>query len=127
VSWWAEEAITDEQAARAVAGGPADVLIAHDCPAGVLIPGIDDRTLSEAPFPAFELLRAGEHRQVLRRVVDAVRPAQIWHGHYHRAYTAVADLGYGDVQVVGLDCDGSTLHGNVRAIDLDELRPAGGS
>lgn len=116
VSWWPEEAITPEQAAAAAEGGLADVLVSHDCPAGVDIPGLN----SDA-FPPLEILRAEEHRQVLRGVVDAVQPRAIWHGHYHVRYRADVDLGYGPVRVTGLDCDGTTLDRNIELVDLGDL------
>lgn len=119
-SWWAGETLTDDDVARCVDGGQADVLIAHDCPAGVVIPGIDDRTVP-APFPPLELLRADEHRQLLRRVVDAVRPRRIWHGHYHRQYRQEVSFGYGPVTVTGLDCDGTSLGSNIEVVDLADL------
>jgi len=115
VSWWAGEAITDDDV-TACGTDPVDVLVAHDCPSGVTVPG-----LNGGSWPPLEILRANEHRDVLRRVVDATRPRFIWHGHYHRAYEATADLGYGPVRVLGLDCDGTDLAANVRVIDLAEL------
>ncbi len=124
VSWWPQETIGRGDVARAVAGGHADVLISHDVPAGPIIPGIDDRS-EPAPFPPLEIIRANEHRQVLRGVVDQVRPSQVWHGHYHVRYDTVADLGYGPVIVNGLDCDGTSLDKNVVVVDLDDLRPPG--
>lgn len=33
--WWPEEELSTEDTARAIQGGPADVIVAHDCPAGV--------------------------------------------------------------------------------------------
>jgi hypothetical protein len=121
VSWWPDETISAVDVARCVDGGPADVLISHDCPTGVTIPGIDDRT-GPAPFPADEIARAQEHRAVLRQIVDATQPAAIFHGHYHRYYERHPNLGYGPVHVVGLDCDGTTLDGNVLIIDMDGLQ-----
>jgi hypothetical protein len=119
VSWWREETVTDADVDRAVTGGPADVLICHDCPAGVPIPGLEE---SAHLWPAEELVAANAHRARVRTVVDAVRPRAIWHGHFHRRYAAAADLGYGPVTVNGLDCDGSTLDRNVEVVSLDELR-----
>jgi predicted phosphodiesterase len=123
VSWWKEETITDEDVDRCAAE-PTDVLLAHDCPAGVVIPGIDDRDPSTAPFPWVELLRAGEHRQQLRRIVDATQPRWIWHGHYHRKYQQQAELGYGPVTVTGLDCDDRPLDANVHLVELADFARA---
>lgn len=115
-SWWPEETITDADVQRCIEGGATDWLIAHDCPTGVLIPGIDDRT-GPAPFPAAEIEASQEHRKMLCRIVDAVRPQTIVHGHYHVAYDdAGNDFG---AHVVGLDMDGTTMARNVRLYDFD--------
>lgn len=115
ISWWREEALTDADLAAASAGGPVDVLVSHDCPAGVPVPGLAE---SAHLWPAEELVAADTHRARMRQVVDACRPAAIWHGHFHCRYSTVADLGYGPVSVHGLDCDGSTMDNNVRVVAL---------
>lgn len=124
LEWWPEETITAEQAAAAAAAGPADVLVSHDCPAGVTIPTIDENRPIDAPkFPAVDLERSAEHRALLRTVVDAVRPRWVWHGHYHVAYGRTVDLGYGPVRVRGLDMEGTTAARNVHVVDVDDLLP----
>jgi hypothetical protein len=117
-SWWREETVTDADMSHALAGGPADVMVSHDCPSGVAIPGLAE---SAHLWPAEELVAAEAHRGRLRTVVDAVQPRGIWHGHFHRQYATIADLGYGPVAVRGLDCDGSTLEGNIEVVELDSL------
>jgi hypothetical protein len=101
-SWWPEEEITEDQASAVIADGPADVLLTHDCPAGV--------RHSFPPPPPFwdprDIARNEAHRERLQRVVTAVRPRWLVHGHLHRAYQRICDLGYGPVEVTGLDCDG---------------------
>ncbi len=119
--WQREERITIADVTRTVAGGRADVLVSHDCPAGVPIPGVDIDREQPPPWPQIELLRAAEHRGILRGVVEAVQPRRIWHGHYHVAYARVVDLGYGPVQVTGLDCDGTSMAANVQIVNLAEL------
>lgn len=119
VSWWPEEEITHQQVADCIAGGPADVLVSHDCPTGVDIPGLSE---TAHLWPPLDLIRAENHRLQLRRVTDVVQPRWIWHGHYHRQYSATADLGYGPVEVRGLDMDGTSLAANVEVVDLDTLR-----
>jgi hypothetical protein len=118
VSWWREETLTDDQARSAAAAGPADVMVSHDCPSGVDIPGLAE---SAHVWPAEELVASDIHRRRLRTVVDAVRPRSIWHGHFHCRYESTADLGYGPVRVTGLDCDGSTLDANVSVVALSDL------
>lgn len=111
VSWWLEEELTDEEIEKACAGEKTDILISHDCPSGVLIPGVDDG--GPSMWPPLEILRANEHRTRLRKIVDAIKPNSIWHGHYHRRYDTLADFGYGKVEVHGLDMDASGLEKNV--------------
>jgi hypothetical protein len=100
--WWPQEEITEEQAAAVIADGPADVMLTHDCPDGV--------RHSFPPPPQFwdrrDLARNDAHKTRLQRVVTAVRPHWLMHGHLHRAYQRMCDLGYGPVEVTGLDCDG---------------------
>lgn len=119
--WQREELITPIQAQIASDGGPADVMVTHDCPSGVKIPFVDDPD-RVPPFPADEIVRANAHRRVLRSVVDEVRPASLWHGHYHVNHAQDVNLGW-PMAVVGLDCDGTSFTSNLVTVDLDALRP----
>ena len=117
-SWWPEETITGEQAAYVVNDGPADVMITHDCPTGIDIPGLDE---SAAWFPPAEIASADQHRTLLRSVVDHVRPRLLVHGHYHRRHLQTVNFGW-DMTVLGLDCDGAdNLTDNLHVIDLSEV------
>lgn len=118
--WQREETITPIEAQLAIEGGPADVMVTHDCPSGVNIPGIDDPD-RVPPFPGSEIVRSHEHRKLLRTVVDAVRPVSLWHGHYHLNHAQNVDLGWGDMSVIGLDCDGTSLVSNLVTVDLFKL------
>jgi hypothetical protein len=118
VSWWPEEAITAEDVARCVEGGPADVLVSHDCPTGVAIPGLE----GPSPFPAEEIALAEVHRGVLRQVVNGTQPRLTVHGHYHRRYWAETDLGYGRVTVQGLGMDGTDFDENLWIADTAEIK-----
>jgi Calcineurin-like phosphoesterase len=113
--WWPEEEITGEQERMVIAGGHADVLVSHDCPAGVMH--------SFAPPPAFwdlrDLARSDAHRDRLQRVVDAVRPSWVLHGHLHRSYQRTRDFGYGPVEVTGLDRERTA--GNWAVLDVESV------
>ena len=56
----------------------------------------------------------------VQRVVDAVQPSPIMHGHLHRAYQRSCDFGYGPVQVAGLDADGRLR--NFAVLDVADMR-----
>ncbi len=101
--WWPQEEITSGQEAAMIAGGPADVMVCHDCPSGVA------HAFPQPPswWAAADLGRNEAHRERLQRIVDAVKPAHLMHGHLHRAYQRSCDFGYGPVQVTGLAADGS--------------------
>lgn len=116
-SWWQEETISLREARLAIDGGPADVMISHDCPSGVEIPGLGSTSWM---WPREAIAKSNEHQDLLRTVVDEVRPRQIWHGHYHRRYDAMANFGYGPVEVHGLDMDATALSDNVVLVDLPE-------
>lgn len=131
--WSAGERITYEQADLIRHAGEADVLVSHDCPAGVEIPGWAD---AESRFPPIEIWRGVEHRALLAEIVQAVRPAMIWHGHYGRRYTTDAELGYGPVRVNGLGASirqvqprvvtprdmVDALGNNVHVVDLAQIK-----
>jgi predicted phosphodiesterase len=117
VSWWPQEVLSAGDVVRAMRDGLADVMLSHDCPAGVDIPGLMPHLFAEA-----EIALAEKHRHLMRQVVDEVQPLQIYHGHYHVNYAQSVDLGWGPMQVTGLDCDGGDLAANVRLVNLDDLQ-----
>lgn len=121
-SWWPEEAITADDVAAAINGGPVDVLISHDAPSGVAVP--DTRV---GDWPADVLQEAEDHRVPLRRIVDQVRPRELWHGHYHVNYDAVLQLASGDgpgqtCSVHGLDRDDSAAKLNLAFVGANGQR-----
>lgn len=109
IDWWPNEVIPnnilDTVMPRMPLGG-VDVIISHDAPELAAVP-LD---------PAFAALFASEvveeceqHRVVLQRIVDAVRPRNLIHGHYHVFYDETfTHPGFAyDTRCVGLDCDKS--------------------
>lgn len=117
VSWWPEEHLSESQVEYASRPGAVHVMVCHDCPDGVDIPGINaDEKLdvSQSFWPPAEIALAHMHRKKLGRVVDAVRPKVLYHGHYH-----VFHRGYrGDLPIIGLDMDATTLDRNTMILDL---------
>lgn len=82
LDWWPEECLTPEQVEYASRPGQVDVVVAHDCPEGVAIPGL------AGGWPYSELVAAQQHRMLVRDVFDAVNPAMWVHGHYHVSYAS---------------------------------------
>lgn len=112
-SWWPGEHITEEQVENAIAGGKADIMITHDCPDGSEIPGIhaDEKIDAEKGFwPLDQIKAANAHRKKLARVVNAVQPALLLHGHYHVRYNRYRAAS--STMVIGLAEDGSSLDAN---------------
>lgn len=108
--WWQQESLTEADVEAAVAVGRADVMVCHDCPAGVDIPAIRGNSFG---FLQAELALAQTHRQTLARVVRVVRPKVLFHGHYHDRYDAQLALSDGGFLTIrGLDMDESTIDRN---------------
>lgn len=85
-SWWAEEAITEEDIAKAQEGGKVDVMITHDSPTGAPNAITDDpygQAMARKNFGGDVLDYCYEQRQLLKQVTDVVTPRFLFHGHYH--------------------------------------------
>jgi predicted phosphodiesterase len=106
-SWWPEELLSTEDIEYASRPGKVDVIISHDVPTGVDIPGFGPGLAPnmDSGFPLITLLESIEHRRKVRQVVDAVKPSMIIAGHYHIPYTRYLDATYGKVLVLGLNAD----------------------
>ncbi|KXO98402.1 Calcineurin-like phosphoesterase superfamily domain (plasmid) [Tsukamurella tyrosinosolvens] len=116
LDWWPDEAISDSDVARSISPGPADVMISHDSPAGGRVL---DEWLGVNGFRLSEQLQddCDANRARLRKVVDAVQPRLLVHGHYHWRYRDRI----GVTAVEGLDCDGDKVLRNVILVDASSL------
>ena len=116
VDWWPQEEITTEQEVAISGSGHADVMVCHDCPSGVA------HTFAHPPadWAPEDLARNDAHRRRVQRIVDAVMPTYLMHGHLHRAYQRTCDFGYGPVKVTGLDADNRLR--NFAALDLTSMQ-----
>ncbi|MEX2289184.1 MAG: metallophosphoesterase [Mycobacteriales bacterium] len=115
-SWWPQEALRPHQVQRLADGGPLDVLLTHDAPAGARVPGLSTN------WPEDALRHATQHQQRVREAVDAVEPALLVHGHLHVRYQDTLDLPTGrQTLVVGLAPDHTHYDDNVVVLDLPQL------
>lgn len=101
--WFPEETITDQNVALAIAGGPADIMLTHESPAGTPV-NVVRRILKSNPhsFPRESLIESAASRVRLGRVWDAVRPELLCHGHMHAPGAGQAEDGR---RVVSLGCN----------------------
>jgi hypothetical protein len=101
VDWFPQEEITDAQEALIIAGGHADVLLCHDAPSceplSLMVP-------SAAWLPMIP--RAEDHRERMERICRAVKPSQVFHGHYHLSRQQELAAPWGPCRFTALDRDG---------------------
>ncbi|MFF7291673.1 metallophosphoesterase [Microbacterium sp. NPDC008134] len=84
VSWWADEEITDEHVAAAISGGPADLMLTHESPAGTPVSAVR-AVLRTNPmgFPDDALRDSATSRKRVAKVWNSTRPELLVHGHMH--------------------------------------------
>ena len=90
--------ITPKQAQRAIAGGPADVLLTHDAPLGAL-----PQMTAYGPVKFLPGVQQSAGR--VREVAGATKPKLLLHGHWHQ-FQQVRLPGQ-DTEVIGLSTDGT--------------------
>lgn len=82
-SWWPQEMITEEDVEAAIAGGHAQVMFTHDAPENGT-PATND-IITKNPMgwsrKALDYAKIGRDR--MTKVVQAVKPDLMMHGHYH--------------------------------------------
>ncbi|MFE7744386.1 metallophosphoesterase [Nocardia sp. NPDC057455] len=116
--WWDRETITFREAQKATDDGLVDVMICHDVPAGVHIPGIAGNPHG---FPQREIDASEQHRYLLRQIVDQVQPKLVFSGHYHCRHTGILHGDGYTSEVHILDCDGAEFDDNMTVVDLGLL------
>lgn len=114
VSWWADEITAADTIQQALTDGPASIVLAHDCPAGVDLPlNPSFQAVFESSDPGV-LEYCGENRERLRVAASALRPRLWLHGHYH--VLTQSTLAHEDgalTTTIGLDCDGTSMDLNL--------------
>ena len=115
--WWHQEAITEEDVERTVAGGHADVMLAHDAPFVQQI----QKVIGSNPhgFPRKDIEYAYEGRKLIDRAFAGVKPKVFVHGHYHFNVDETVNWPDGESRVFGLNRDGQA--GAIGFLDLETL------
>lgn len=113
-SWWADEITPQAAIDRAITDGPAQIVLAHDYPAGVELP-LDPRfeAYYEDTDPGV-LDYCTANRLRLWEVATALTPRLWLHGHYHCLNQGRLRHDDGtESTVIGLDCDGTARERNL--------------
>lgn len=118
-SWWPAEELTDSDVDHAAREGEVDVILSHDCPRGVDIPGVGPDTKGgvRGDWPADILAEAQAHRDKLATICRATAPGWLFHGHYHIRHDGKLD----ETRVVGLADDRSEMGEHVLMLTRDDL------
>ena len=93
-------------------------MICHDVPAGARIPWIEGNPHG---YPEAEIYAAQCHRELLRSVVDEVRPRHLYAGHYHGRLTTTLNGADYSTTVNILNDDSSPLSENTVIVELSNL------
>lgn len=120
--WWPSEMITEADVDATIAGGYADVMIAHDSPDVPYAVGSVASILAYNPqgWPLAALSYATVGRNRMHRAYEGVAPSWFFHGHYHApGMNMVAADGEPERWVVSLDQQHSAM--NVALLDLDAM------
>lgn len=130
IGYWEEELITDDDVAKSIEGGYADVMLCHDSPLSAPNKVTDDvmgAISAQKRFGIEQLDRCYDHRKQLDRVVQEVRPAWLYHGHYHRYMFGT--FGYGGTEhrtrVMGLDQGKASLGSHTQLYTADLRKELG--
>lgn len=121
LNWWTEERITLGDAYRTVAGGHADIMITHEAPTGYSPKrhGLSD----SSGWGNIALTYAKESSDMVRQVVDGVKPDLLLHGHYHWFHDTLVKFNDGvenyNMRIIGLDKDNHP--NNIGVLNLNTM------
>ena len=119
VDWWDAEMITDEDLARVVESGPADVMLTHDAPDARFSTPAVAAILRSNPvgWPSRALRYAAKGKARMTTAFLAVQPTLFLHGHFHVKDEAWVEHFQHPTRVVSLHCDGEP-EGNLVVVAL---------
>lgn len=114
--WWHQEALTTADLSNWLAGGPVDVAVTHDAPAGANLP------VTPGAWWGSEAMAAAQaNREMLADALVPTRPAVVVHGHFHVGYDSTWTYPGGRAHIVGLGADDEAAD-NLWVVDLSDLR-----
>lgn len=123
-SWWRQEALTEADVYKSLgfANRDVDLIISHDVPEGVTVPGLDNGRIPNFWKPYIPAAEANRSRmgEIVSTMIGDSKPILV-HGHYHNRYSDkdVSIRGGGVLSAVhGLACDGDALEDNVIFLEV---------
>jgi hypothetical protein len=120
VDWFDREMLSPEEFEYCCRPGDVDVIVSHDCPAGIQVPGwhAEEKQGLANGFPPEAVAESEAHRALLAAICEVTAPAHLFHGHYHSRYRDELALG---TAVCGLDKDGSSAEKNTLIVTAEDL------
>lgn len=109
VSWWPQEALTQDEVRAASEFGPVDILFSHDSPIGI-------------PMPLLPNPESTAHRVMMTEIGRALRPHFWFHGHYHFSAFYTFEHDGGRCAVRSLDRDHTDAPQSMVVVNLQSVR-----
>lgn len=126
--WWPHELLTEHDIAKAIEGGPVDVMFTHDSPStapNAITDNLSGQMNARRSFGTQALETCTWHRTQLARVTDAVVPKMLFHGHYHQfmqgTYTHKGEI-HARGCYTGLDQGTGAFHKHTYIFDFEKAR-----
>lgn len=115
--WFFQEAINEEDLGRVISKGSAQIMLCHDAPLCADVPLIPEEEMSSVWRS--EIRACQEHRLIIEKALDEVKPELFIHGHYHVRWSGRIHREWGECAVEGLSEDRSGI-GNLAVLECDQ-------
>ena len=127
-SYWHEELASPEEIDYVLTLPETDILLMHDCPAGLPNFITDDPQAQVRGIQFFgvnAIEQANQYREILRPIPEHLNPTHVFHGHYHvntTRYYQKPDPAKGHGKVICLDEGGAGTLYNLMHTSTDLLK-----
>ena len=127
-SYWHEELASPEEIDYVLTLPETDILLMHDCPAGLPNFITDDPQAQIRGMQLFgvnAIEQANQYREILRPIPEHLNPTHVFHGHYHvntARYYQKPDPAKGHGKVICLDEGGAGTLYNLMHTSTDLLK-----
>lgn len=119
--WWLQEMLTDEQVDLAIAGGPADIMFAHDAPSGGTRAVQDIILRNPQGWSKESTDYANVGRERMTRAVQTIKPQIFMHGHYHVKDSGWLNYGEGTYPGIIHSLPCNQMPYNTGILDIDDI------